>query len=159
MSDETAPKGRVVRRTGERRRRVQGGRRGGRYDVTATVEEDALLRGYALRERVSIPRLLVESAMAIGAGNGETPTQRREIVTEFAAAVRLLAQVSNNVNQVAHAFNTVALVMRSDERIDDELVQRFESAIGAMPTLLEKVREIAERLDETAETIAVPGAG
>lgn len=56
----------------------------------------------ALAQRVTVPRLLVESALS---SQGETPTARREAMVELFAVRRLLAAVSNNVNQLARQAN------------------------------------------------------
>jgi hypothetical protein len=80
---------------------VVGGRQHS-HRVLVTPEEEARLAQLAEAQRVSVPRLLVESALS---GSGETPTQRREAMAELFAVRRLLAAVSNNVNQVARHAN------------------------------------------------------
>ena len=80
----------------------------------------------AEEQRVSVPRLLVESALS---GGGETPTQRREALAELFAVHRLLAGMANNVNQIAKATNATGEVQadtaaslealrRSSQRLD-----------------------------------------
>lgn len=114
-----------------RRRRVAGGRQH-RHEVKVTPEEEAQLLQLSLAQGVSIPMLLVESALA---GGGETAASRRNTVEELFGLHRLLATIANNVNQIAKATNatletqpetfaTLAAVRRTAERIDaavDEL--------------------------------------
>ena len=118
------------RRQERRRRRanVPGGRRHS-HEVKVTPEEEAMLLRRAEAQRVSIPRLLVESALA---PQGETPTQRRELLAEMFAVNRLLGNLANNVNQIAKATNatgewqaetaaTLSAVRRTSARIDDAI--------------------------------------
>jgi len=117
-------------REGARRRRanVAGGRQHS-HEVKVTPEEEALLLVRAEEQRVSIPRLLVESALS---PQGETPTQRRELLTELFRLNRLVGSIANNVNQIAKATNatgelqpetsaTFAAVRRVSGRIDDTI--------------------------------------
>jgi hypothetical protein len=101
--------------------------------VKVTPEEEGVLLRLALAQRVTIPRLLVETALASEAG--ETVTERRNAIAKLFELHRLLAAISNNVNQIAKATNatgelhpeikaTLAAVRRTAERIDaavDEL--------------------------------------
>lgn len=129
MSDESARGGLFGRR---RRANVEGGRQH-RHEVKVTPEEEGVLLRLAGEQRVTIPRLLVESALAADAG--ETATERRNTIVRLFELHRLLAAVSNNVNQIAKATNatgelqaetveTLRAVRRTAERIDaavDEL--------------------------------------
>ena len=69
--------------------------------VKLTNGEHEKLRALAAELGVSVPRLLVESALA----GRETPTERRAAVAELFEIRRLLATVANNVNQLAHTAN------------------------------------------------------
>lgn len=71
--------------------------------VRVTPEEEAVLAQLAAAHRVSVPRLLVESTLSRDAG--ETPTERRDALAEMYRAVRLLASITNNVNQMTRAAN------------------------------------------------------
>lgn len=95
-----------------------------------TPEEEALLLQLALEQRVTVPRLLVESALATSVG--ETPSERRNAMVELFGVHRLLAAVSNNVNQIARATNatgevhedlvqTLRAVRRTAQRVDDAI--------------------------------------
>jgi hypothetical protein len=67
-----------------------------------TPEEEAMLLQRAAAAKVTVPRLLVESALA---EHGETATDRTQLLTEWLHARRLLAAVSNDLNQIARATN------------------------------------------------------
>ena len=86
-----------------------------------------MLLRLAKAQHVSVPRLLVESAIAAQAG--ETLTERKQAMAELFTLHRLLAAISNNVNQMARATNatgtlpdelrsTLTAVRRTAERID-----------------------------------------
>ncbi len=85
-----------------RRANVEGGRQHF-HKVKVTPEEEAQLLQLAEAQGVTIPRLLVESALAAGAS--ETPTERKQVIVELFGVHRLLANVSNNVNQLARHAN------------------------------------------------------
>jgi len=125
------------RRFSERRRRanVDGGRQHAHL-VKVSPEEEGILARLAAAQRVSIPRLLVESAIA-SEHAGETPTERRNALGELFALHRLLAAVSNNVNQIARATNA------SGEVQED------------MRWTLAKVRDTAERIDAAIDGLAL----
>ncbi len=107
MSEKPSPKRQLGRR---RRANVAGGRKH-RHAVLVTPEEEALLVARAEAQRVTVPRLLVESALSEG---GETPTQRRRAMAELFAIRRALAGTANNVNQIARVAN-------AEGRVSDEL--------------------------------------
>ncbi len=71
--------------------------------VKLTELEREQLRCRAAELGVSVPRLLVESALG---GSSETATERRREVAELFEVRRLLATVANNVNQLARLANT-----------------------------------------------------
>jgi len=118
--------------TRRRRANATGGRTAVRK-VKVTPEEEGVLMRLALAQGVTVPRLLVESALATGtAGEMETPTDRRNAMAELFALHRLLAAISNNVNQMAKATNatgevaaemvaTLRAARRTAERIDDAI--------------------------------------
>lgn len=126
-----------VRRTMRRRRRanVPGGRRHS-HEVKVTPEEEALLVQRAEEQRVTVPRLLIESALA---PHGETPTQRRELIAALFGVSRLLGTIANNVNQMARATNATG-----------------EWQPDASATL-DAVRRTAARIEETIDGIAIGG--
>lgn len=66
-----------------------------------------MLAEMAAQHGVSVPRLLVESAMSNGQ---ETPSERRAAMAELFAIHRLLSIVSNNINQAAKVANSTGEV-------------------------------------------------
>jgi hypothetical protein len=127
-----------ARRLGRRRRaNVAGGRRHS-HRVLVTPEEEARLVQLAEAQRVTVPRLLIESALALQAGGAETPTQRRDAMVELLAMRRLLAAVSNNVNQIARHANAGA--------------EFPADAAGALHGVRRAVARIDATLDELAGT-------
>ena len=95
--------------------------------MKVTPEEEGVLLRLSQAQHVTVPRLLVESALA--AASSETPTERRNAIAELFRLHRLLAAISNNVNQMAKATNatgavqdelvaTMRVVRRTAERID-----------------------------------------
>src|SRR3954447_6804543 len=128
MSDNDAPKRRLARR---RRANVAGGGRHS-HRVLVTPEEEAQLVPRAERERVSVPRLLIEAALA---GVGETPTQRRQAMTALFGMRRALAGVAINVNQLAKQGNVTGRFPTEAEGVLPEIrraVERIDAAIDEL---------------------------
>jgi hypothetical protein len=67
------------------------------------AEEEAVLQVRAKALNVTVARLLVETTLADG--DGKTAVQRRDELAELFHMRRLLASVSNNVNQIARSVN------------------------------------------------------
>lgn len=128
MSEDT--EGREPGRSAARRRRVEGGRHH-RHVVRVTPEEEAQLLALALRYRVSVPKLLVDSALAGGSeAAASNASVRHALITELFGLHRLLANVANNVNQMTKALHAtgelppqtgevLAAARRTAEKIDD----------------------------------------
>ena len=128
MSEET--EGRAPGRSAARRRRVEGGRHH-RHVVRVTPEEEAQLLALALRYRVSVPKLLVDSALADGSeAAASNASVRHALITELFGLHRLLANVANNVNQMTKALHAtgelppqtgevLAAALRTAKKIDD----------------------------------------
>ncbi len=117
-----------------RRANVEGGRQHV-HKVLVSPEEEGVLLRLAAAQHVTIPRLLVESALAAEAG--ETATERRSLLAELFALHRLLGAISNNVNQIARATNATG-----------EWQKETASALS-------KVREVADRIDETVDGLSL----
>ena len=132
MSEE-APKGRLFAR--RRRANVDGGRQH-RHEVKVSPEEEGMLLRLAEAQHVTNPRLLVESALA--SATSETPTERRNAMAELFALHRLLAAVSNNVNQMARATNATGEVQ------------------AEMSATLDAVRRTAVRIDDAIDGLSLP---
>jgi Bacterial mobilisation protein (MobC) len=119
---EARPKGRVRRgREAEPRRVYQ--------QVKLTEEERDRLRQRAAELRVSVPRLMVESALS----DIETPTDRRRLVAELFETRRLLATVANNVNQLAHSANISGQVHEG---------RRLEQTLADVDALVAQLRRL-----------------
>ncbi|MFJ4210675.1 plasmid mobilization protein [Paenarthrobacter sp. NPDC089675] len=101
-----------------------------RREVWVTAEEEAALLARAEREKVTVPNLLVSSALADGT---DSPTERRAIAAELMQLHNLLARSSNNINQLARQANATgefpvearealkhirSVAMRIDDAID-----------------------------------------
>lgn len=119
-----------------RRRRVVGGRQH-RHVVRVTPEEEGRLLALALQYRVSVPKLLVDSALAGGAATAAAHASvRHEVISEMFAAHRRLAGIANNINQIAKATNATGEVQ------------------AEMAVTLAKVREVAERIDAFVDELS-----
>lgn len=127
---EQGPGGRMFSR--RRRANVEGGRQHF-HKVKVTPEEEALLLQLAEAQGVTIPRLLVESALAAGAS--ETPTERKQVIVELFGVHRLLANVSNNVNQLARHANA-----------GDEFPADAASALAYVRKLAFRINSVVDRL-------------
>ena len=104
--DEQTPKARAFTR--RRRANATGGRLHF-HKVGVTPEEGGELARIAAAQHVTVPRLMVEAALS--SERAETPTERRQAMAEMFTVHRLLAAISNNVNQMAHHSNVVRHVV------------------------------------------------
>lgn len=131
MSDrEAAAEEPRAERPVRRRRRIEGGRQH-RHVVKVTDEEEALLLEKSQTYNVTVAKLLVDSALAGGAERAaDNESVRQAVVTELFGLHRLLASISNNVNQLARVANSTGelppqtgdvldAVRRTAGRIDD----------------------------------------
>ena len=119
---DTRPKGRVRRGREPEPRRVY-------QQVTLTVAEREQLRARAGELGVSVPRLMVESALS----GVETPSDRKQQIAELFEVRRLLATVANNVNQLAKAANISGQV---------DAGRRLEQTLGEVDELLARMRDL-----------------
>src|SRR3954470_17873313 len=131
MSESDAPKRRLARR---RRANIAGGRQHS-HRVLVTPEEEAQLVQRAERQRISVPRLLIEAALAEA---GETPTQRRHAMVALFGLRRSLAGLAINVNQLAKQGNVTG-------RFPTEAEQ-------ALPEIRRAVDRVDAMIDELAAT-------
>ena len=97
--------------------------------VKLTEGERDRLRATAAELGVSVPRLMVESALS----GVETPTDRRRLVAELFETRRLLATVANNVNQLARAANISGQVSE---------VGRLGQTLAAVDELVAQLRRL-----------------
>jgi hypothetical protein len=98
--------------------------------VKLTESERERLRARAGELGVSVPRLLVESALD---GDCWTPSERRLELAELFEVRRLLATVANNVNQLARSANISGEVAAE---------RRLERTLGEVDELLQRMREL-----------------
>ena len=115
-------------RWGASRRRREAEARRVSQQVLLTEEERERLRARAGELRVSVPRLLVESALS----GVETPAERRAWIAELFELRRLLATVANNVNQLAKVANISGEVPTGE---------RLWRTLGEVDELLVSLRE------------------
>jgi len=132
VGEDVVPK----RAGGQRRRRanVPGGRSTVRVDVKLSSEEAAMLRIRAAKQKVSLPRLLVESTLA---GGGQTYTQQRDQLAALFAFQRKLSGIATNVNQLARWANTNSEFPEQAAETTKavyELCWRLERVIGQFET-------------------------
>jgi Bacterial mobilisation protein (MobC) len=120
---DARPKGRV------RRARSQAEPRRLAQQVKLTETEREQLRAKAAKLGVSVPRLMVESALS----GVETPTDRKRMIAELFEVRRLLATVANNVNQLARSANISGQV---------DAGRRLEETLGEVDELLARMREL-----------------
>ena len=103
-----------------------------RYVVKVNAVEDAQLRGRAVVAGVTVSRLLFESAMN---SHIETDTARKEVVSEVFAVRRLMANVANNVNQLARYANSESVFPAEAEAVVAEyrsIVPRLSDALDRL---------------------------
>jgi hypothetical protein len=105
--------------------------------VRVTPEEEGRLLVLAGQYRVSVPKLLVDSALAGGAASAaENSSVRHELLSQMFGTHRVLAGVARNVNQMAKATNATG-----DVRAE-------------MVATLAKVRELADRIDAFVDELS-----
>lgn len=131
MSDDETSKNRALVR--RRRANATGGRLHF-HKVGVTPEEGGELARIAAAQHVTIPRLLVEAALSTE--RAETPTERRQAMAEMFAVHRLLAAISNNVNQMARATNATGVLP------------------AELSATLDAVRRVAGRLDDAIDGLS-----
>ena len=103
-----------------------------RYVVKVNALEDAQLRGRAVVAVVTVSRLLFESAMN---SHIETDTARKEVVSEVFAVRRLMANVANNVNQLARFANSESVFPAEAEAV----VAEYRSIVPRLGDALDRL--------------------
>lgn len=124
MSDASAP-----RPIGRQRRAREREPRRAQIQVKVTESEREELRARAAELGVSMPRLMVESALS----GVQTPTDRRRELAELFELRRLLATVANNVNQLAKAAHVSGQVAEQS---------RLEQTLADVDATLARLRQI-----------------
>ncbi|MEL7978373.1 MobC family plasmid mobilization relaxosome protein [Isoptericola sp. F-RaC21] len=129
--DEQTPGGRQLSR--RRRANFDGGRQHF-HKVRVSPEEEGMLVRLAAAQQVTVPRLLVESALA--GKSSETPAERRNAMVELFALHRLLANIANNINQIAKVANATGEVQ------------------AELSAVLDATRRTASRIDEAIDGLS-----
>ncbi|GAA0438950.1 plasmid mobilization relaxosome protein MobC [Streptomyces luteireticuli] len=109
---------------------------GGRQHVTKVRmndEEAGLVKGRAVVMGISPPRCLIESAIGVPQ---YTKTERQALIRELLAVRWLLANMTNNVNQIARALNM-------DELVPDS---QITAVLSAVERATDRVERAADRL-------------
>ena len=118
----------------QRRANAEGGREKS-YRVYVTADEGAQLRARAVVADVTVPRFLFESAMD---ANIETTTDRKSAIAELFTVTRLMANVSNNVNQLAKFANT-----------ESQFPAEASAVVAEYRVLAAKVEDVIDRLADS----------
>lgn len=124
------------RRASRRRRANVAGGRQHKHEVKVSPEEEGVLLRLAAEQHITVSRLLVESALMSGAT--ETPTERKNAIATLFGLHRLLASISNNVNQIARATNATGEVQTE------------------LRATLDATRRTAERIDRAIDGLSLP---
>jgi len=103
----TPPADRARRAPTRRRRAKEPGGRVHRHYVRVSPEEEGRLLARAGAQGVSVPRLLVESALR---EEDPFPEGRREAIAELLRLSRALGGLATNVNQIARVANESGVV-------------------------------------------------
>lgn len=98
------------------------GRRRKRYEVSVNPAEDAALRARAVVAGVTVPRLLVESAMD---ANVETATLRKQAIAALFDVKNQIGMIGSNMNQLAKFANTEGVFPAEAERLQAEFAALF----------------------------------
>jgi len=123
---EAVPSARA--RSRRRRANTSAGPRNMAHKVMVNAEEEAALVGRAhAAGGITIPRLLLESALA--EPSGTSSTERRDRVADLLTIRRLLSANSNNLNQIARLANA------------------GEGIAGELPHTLRAIRALCDRID------------
>lgn len=105
------------------------------YSVYVSPDEDAKLQARAVVRKVTVPRFLFESAMN---AHIETSTERQEAIAELFRVSRLMANVSNNVNQLAKYANS-----------EGQFPAEAAGVVAEYRVLAGQVEDVIERLAES----------
>lgn len=116
-----------------RRRENTAGGKAVTHRVKVTEAEEQVLVAAADEQGVTVPRLLVESALS---GGGATSAQRQGEIAELFAIRRQLAGAAGNLNQVARNLNVMIL---GGPEVDGAEVL----------AAVEQIRQVVERVDGT----------
>jgi hypothetical protein len=125
-----------------RRERSKDGRRPAGVLLRLTNQERSALAERAEAQGISIQRYLLECAAAMesGAIPVETATMRREFATEMIGLRRLLANLANNMNQIAKVANSGGITV-----VQAEAVAAFQASRQASDRIFDLVDGLLEK--------------
>jgi hypothetical protein len=115
-------------------RAYEPGRRRVYQQVTLTSEEQRQLRERAGQLGVTVPRLMVEASLS----GTRTLAERAELRLRLDQLVQLLANIANNVNQVAHQANIEGRAVRREWF--EANVEGIQDLRGQIEDLLREIR-------------------
>lgn len=121
-----------LRRLSRRRARNVPGGRPFRHEVKVSEAEEAQLVVAASRFGMTIPRLLIMSALE--RSDEITSADKRELLIELFTIHRLLGNMANNVNQIARAVNSTG-----------DLPEQTDAVFSALWSTLQRVNRGIER--------------
>ncbi len=134
-----ATEGAVPARSGERVRpgvrqvRKPGAPRPITHKVKVTAEQEERLLERASERNVTVPRLLVESALA---GGADAAKLRAEMIGELYRVARLVGKVGVNINQIARVTNATL-----------EAQPETAAAIAAHGRVMVRLEQLLDDLD------------
>lgn len=105
------------------------------YSVGVTPDEKLALEARAAVLQVTVPRLLIESAMNPGV---RTDTEWKTVAATLFELRRLMGNVANNVNQLARFANEESVFPSEAEAVTAEyrhMVKRLDDAVRALAGL------------------------
>lgn len=136
MSSEQSESHVRGRRRGSRQERRPGRPRPVHHRVRVTAEQEERLVLLATERRITVARLLVESALS---GGADVAAARAELAGELFRISRLLGKVGVNVNQIARATNAT--------------LETQPETFAAM----ESVQRVVERLERMLDEVEPSG--
>lgn len=141
---EKAPGEETVDRPRTRRSYTNGAPREHRTVIRHSDEEWARVTAMAVHLGLSVPGFYERAAFA---GSAQAAVELSGIYDALHGVRRGLGLAHNNLNQIAHTFNTVAMVMRSDARIEDDLIADLDDAVHTLlPSVLADYADLLPRL-------------
>ncbi|MGW1807152.1 hypothetical protein [Streptomyces sp. NPDC002078] len=144
-ADQAVPKAR--RRSPGRQQRAKGGRKH-RTDVKMSDEEAIQIQARAISLGVSVPRLLVESALH---GDPATVSERHARHRELTALRRQVAGYLSNVNQLTRIGNATGELppeIPAALRISTRVLERLDDLLATMTPPPDRSKAAAEDVDE-----------
>lgn len=132
----------------ERKRQIniEGGRTVERKVRISEFQDRAIVAAAAV-QGMSVPRLMVESALA--QEHGETMTERRESLTRLMQLQGQLAAIGNNLNQIAKTANATGEISRELTHSLAYLHRAVAAVTEAAETISKDQRRQNRKLSET----------